>query len=66
MLKRWKLPVCIPRGITWDDTVRAIRRDKKRQEQNLVLVLPRAVGDTEIVTGIDEACLHEVFMSLLE
>lgn len=61
MLKRWGMPVRIPEAIKWEDTVRAIRRDKKIREKNLVLILPNAVGSVEIVTGLDVSCLHEAF-----
>ncbi len=64
MLTRWNMPTRIPASINWEDTVKAIKRDKKRQGKNLVLVLPNAVGNVEIITGLDESYLREAFESL--
>lgn len=64
MLQRWRMPVRIPACINWEDTFKAIKRDKKIKEKNLVLILPNAIGSVEIVTNLDASCLREAFESL--
>lgn len=64
MLRRWRLPVRIPASLPWDDVALALRRDKKRCEQKLMLVLPVKVGEVRCVAGAEEQWLHEAFDSL--
>lgn len=66
LLKRFRLPVRLPQAYDEQEMIATMKRDKKGKEGKLVLVLPRAIGRVEIVSGVDETSVMEVLKSLKE
>ncbi|KEY91048.1 3-dehydroquinate synthase [Candidatus Photodesmus blepharus] len=59
ILKKAKLPVCIPAGILFGDFMKHIMCDKKVLSGELRLVLPTSIGTANVVTNVSESVLEQ-------
>jgi len=68
-LRAWGLPVTFPAAARPDEFAAAVLhemlRDKKRRGGQLACVLPRAVGQVDVVTGLPEAALRAALLAVL-
>ncbi len=49
-----------------DNLLEAMRYDKKNYDESFTLILPHKIGKVEVVTGIDEATLHQNLSAILD
>ncbi len=66
LLQCWQIPTRIPVQISWDEVSQAMKRDKKRQDGQLVVVLPYGLGLVVVEKGLDESELRQAFEALHE
>lgn len=60
LLQRFGLPTRCPAHLNEETVIETMRRDKKGQGGRLVMVLPRGIGEVDIVRGVDEQRVAEV------
>lgn len=66
VLRLYHLPTKWPGGLTPDAVLEAMKRDKKTVGGKLALVLPRAIGQVEVVKDIDEEIILTVMREEVE
>ena len=49
-----------------DNLLQAMRYDKKNYDESFTLILPHKIGKVEVVTGIDDAILHQNLSAILD
>lgn len=59
LLDVFKLPIRPPKGMTSEDFLQHMRRDKKRQSDAIRLVLLKSLGEAEVTESVSESKLHE-------
>jgi 3-dehydroquinate synthase len=60
VLSLYRLPTQWPTGLTPDDVLETMKRDKKTVGGKLALVLPRSIGSVEVVREVDEEVILTV------
>jgi 3-dehydroquinate synthase len=65
LLKAFELPVASARPWPVQALLDAMKRDKKAKQDKYVFVLPRDLGQVEIVSGIEETQIREVLHELV-
>ena len=60
LLEALKMPTAIPAGFTPEKLLEVMRSDKKNDASGIRLVLPRAIGNAETVSGVSETLIKEV------
>ncbi|MGZ0053219.1 3-dehydroquinate synthase [Brevibacillus gelatini] len=60
LLSLYHLPTAWPKGLLPQEVLDAMKRDKKTVGGKLALVLPRAIGQAEIVKNVDEQLILTV------
>lgn len=60
VLRQYRLPTTWPAGLSPEAVLEAMKRDKKTVSGKLALVLPRAIGQVEIVKEVDEELILTV------
>ncbi|MCR5662286.1 MAG: 3-dehydroquinate synthase [bacterium] len=60
------LPVSIPGFISWDNTLKAMNRDKKREGSGHTFIVPLRIGMTDKIGGISEDMIKSVFIDLTQ
>lgn len=60
VLSLFRLPTAWPDGLTPDAVLDAMKRDKKTVGGKLALVLPRSIGNVEVVKDVDEEIILRV------
>ncbi|GAA5193376.1 3-dehydroquinate synthase [Ferrimonas gelatinilytica] len=58
LLLAFDLPVCGPKGMSADEYLPHMRRDKKSLDGQIRLVLPREIGRAEVVSSVSEPQLR--------
>lgn len=66
LLKKFQLPVCLPDSFDIHEMLEFMRHDKKGQGGKLVFVLPRKIGEVDIVSDIDDSDVLEILKKLKE
>lgn len=66
LLECFGLPTSLPRHLKTDDLIDAMMHDKKFKENNIVFVLPKSIGQVEIVTDIALDEVRDVIEQLKE
>lgn len=59
ILKKAKLPIHTPEGMSFDDFMRHMMRDKKVLAGELRLVLPTSIGTAEVVKNVPESVIED-------
>lgn len=60
------LPVSIPGFISWENTLKAMNRDKKREGSGYSFVVPLRIGKTDKIGGISEDMIKNIFNDLTQ
>ncbi len=60
------LPVSIPGFISWEDTLKAMNRDKKREGSGHTFIVPLRIGMTDKIGGISEDMIQSVFIDMAQ
>ncbi|MFP3387991.1 3-dehydroquinate synthase [Brevibacillus sp. SIMBA_040] len=66
VLRLYHLPTSWPGNVTPEAVLEAMKRDKKTIGGKLALVLPRAIGEVEVVKNIDEQLILTVMREEVE
>lgn len=66
LLKRFRLPVCLPETYDIQEMLEFMRHDKKGQGGKLVFVLPTKIGAVDIMSEIDDSDVIAVLNKLKE
>ncbi|GJM68248.1 hypothetical protein HMSSN036_04640 [Paenibacillus macerans] len=66
MLQRFELPTAMPRHLDEEKLIEAMMHDKKFKEQQLVFILPVAIGQVEIASDVALGEVRRVIAELKE
>jgi len=66
LLQRYGLPTTWPEGLNPHDVLTVMKRDKKGEKGQLVLVLPTRIGHVEIVRNVDASVVLHIMQEASE